>query len=191
MATQSGAGSTRSVQMASEDGQSQGTPARVLTRRMVQLHKEFYGRGPTRAKAHLQDDSIMVLMRGGFTAAEETLLRAGRGDSVARQRRDFQAAMRERFTEMVEEVTGRKVVAFMNSTHQDPDLILRRLRLGELLTAARVRWTMPSDTRPCRAIPGRAERYPAVPSDTRPCRAISGGAGNSDRPCLLHCLGPV
>jgi uncharacterized protein YbcI len=110
--------------LASEDGQSQEiSPRRALTRRMVQLHKEFYGRGPTRAKAYLQDDSIMVLMRGGFTTAEETLLRAGHGESVAQQRRDFQAAMRERFTDMIEEITGRKVLAFMNSTHQDPDLI--------------------------------------------------------------------
>jgi uncharacterized protein YbcI len=90
---------------------------------MVQLHKEFYGRGPTKAKTYFHDDSIVVLMRGGFTSVEETLLRAGRGESVARQRRDFQDVMRERFEEMVEELTGRKVVAFMNSTHQDPDLI--------------------------------------------------------------------
>jgi uncharacterized protein YbcI len=113
-------------QMPSEDVQSESArsgPARTLTRRMVQLHKEFYGRGPTKAKAYLQDDSIVVLMRGGFTPVEETLLQAGRGESVARQRRDFQEVMRHRFTAMVEEVTGQTVVAFMNSSHQDPDLL--------------------------------------------------------------------
>ena len=110
--------------MAQEDTESpEAGPGRALTRRMVQLHKEFYGRGPTKAKTYFHNDSIVVLMRGGFTAVEETLLRAGRGESVAQQRRDFQAVMCEQFNEMVEDITERKVVAFMNSSHQDPDLI--------------------------------------------------------------------
>ena len=90
---------------------------------MVQLHKEFYGRGPTRAKTYFNDDLVVVLMRGGFTQVEDTLLKAGRGDSVIQQRADFQDVMLSRFTEVIEEETGRKVVAMMSGTHQDPDLL--------------------------------------------------------------------
>jgi uncharacterized protein YbcI len=47
-----------------------------ISRRIVEVHKEHYGRGPTQAKTYHNDDLIVVLMRGGFTKAEETL-RAG------------------------------------------------------------------------------------------------------------------
>ena len=95
-----------------------------ISRKMVQLHKEFYGRGPTGAKTYLADDVVVVLMRGGFTKVEQTLLDRGRGDSVITQRMDFQEVMRKPFTEVVEAEIGRKVIAFMSGSHQEPDLLV-------------------------------------------------------------------
>ena len=46
------------------------------------LHKEFYGKGPTKARTYLQDDVVLVLLRGGYTRVEETLMRDGRMDAV-------------------------------------------------------------------------------------------------------------
>jgi uncharacterized protein YbcI len=106
-----------------ERTQSAGDARANISRRLVQLHKEFYGRGPTRAKTYCSDDLVVVLMRGGFTQVEETLLQAGRGDSVIRQRADFQGVMLERFNEVIEQETGRKVVAMMSGSHQRPDLL--------------------------------------------------------------------
>ena len=94
-----------------------------ISRRIVQLHKEFYGRGPTKAKTYISGDVVVVLMRGGFTRVEETLLEEGRGDSVISQRMDFQEVMVDRFKQVVEEETGRKVVAMMSGSHQHPDLL--------------------------------------------------------------------
>ena len=94
-----------------------------ISRRIVQLHKEFYGKGPTKAKTYYYDDLVVVLMRGGFTRVEETLLQSGRGDAVKQQRAEFQQAMRDPFKQVVEEETGRKVVAFMSTSHQHPDLL--------------------------------------------------------------------
>jgi uncharacterized protein YbcI len=94
-----------------------------ISRRMVQLHKEFYGRGPDKAKTYVIGDLVVVLMRGGFTRVEETLLKEGRGNSVIQQRTDFQAVMVDRFSEVIEEETGRKVIAMMSGTHQHPDLL--------------------------------------------------------------------
>ena len=47
---------------------------------MVALLKEFYGRGPTRAKSYYEDDLVVCLLRGGFSRVEQTLqmLREGR-----------------------------------------------------------------------------------------------------------------
>lgn len=94
-----------------------------ISRRMVSLHKEFYGKGPNKARTYVQDDMVVILMRGGFTRVEETLLREGRAEAVARQRADFQQVMHDRFTEVIEGELGRKVVAFMSTSHQDPDLL--------------------------------------------------------------------
>jgi uncharacterized protein YbcI len=94
-----------------------------ISRRIVQLHKEFYGRGPDKAKTYLIGDLVVVLMRGGFTRVEETLLQEGRGNSVIQQRTDFQSVMVDRFSEVIEEETGRKVIAMMSGTHQHPDLL--------------------------------------------------------------------
>ena len=106
-----------------------------ISRRIVQLHKEFYGKGPTKAKTYYYDDLVVVLMRGGFTRVEETLLQSGRGDSVKQQRSDFQQAMRQPFNQVIEEETGRKVIAFMSSSHQHPDMLseLFVLESAELL----------------------------------------------------------
>jgi uncharacterized protein YbcI len=90
---------------------------------MVQLHKEFYGRGPEKAKTYYNGDLVVVLMRGGFTRVEETLLQEGRGDSVIQQRSDFQKVMAERFSTVIEEETGRKVIAIMSGSHQRPDML--------------------------------------------------------------------
>jgi uncharacterized protein YbcI len=94
-----------------------------ISRRIVQLHKEYYGRGPTKAKTYVHDDLVVVLMRGGFTRVEETLLEGGRGNAVIQQRMEFQEVMMARFKEVIAEETGRKVVAMMSGSHQQPDLL--------------------------------------------------------------------
>jgi uncharacterized protein YbcI len=102
---------------------SRGTTLANISRRLVVLHKEFYGKGPTKARTYVQDDIVLVLMRGGYTRVEETLIRDGRIDAVQRQRDAFQQVMHDRFVAVVEEELGRKVAAFMSNSHHDPDLM--------------------------------------------------------------------
>ena len=90
---------------------------------LVALLKDFYGRGPDRAKTYVNDDLVVCLLRGGFTRVEQTLLEEGHGEDVIRQRMIFQQVMRHRFEQVVEHATGRKVVGFMSGNHQDPDMI--------------------------------------------------------------------
>jgi uncharacterized protein YbcI len=107
---------------ATESDGARGTMLANVSRRMVMLYKESYGKGPTQARTYYQDDTVLVLLRGGFTRVEETLLRDGRGAAVHEQRAVFQQVMHDRFVEIVEEEIGRRVVAFMSTTHQEPDL---------------------------------------------------------------------
>lgn len=90
---------------------------------LVGLFKEFYGRGPDRAKTYYHDDLVVCLLRGGFTRVEQTLLDNGRGAAVITQRMAFQEVMMHRFAEVVETATGRKVVGFMSGNQQDPDIL--------------------------------------------------------------------
>jgi uncharacterized protein YbcI len=88
----------------------------------VQLHSRYYGKGPTKAKTHMVDDTLISILRGGFTTVEQTLIDQGNVDAVYAMRRSFQMAMEEQFTAVVEEATGRKVIACMSQIHEDPDL---------------------------------------------------------------------
>jgi uncharacterized protein YbcI len=90
---------------------------------MVGLLKEFYGRGPTRAKSYYEDDLVVCVLRGGFSRVEQTLLEGGRGTAVIQQRMEFQEVMRARFTEVIERATGRQVIGFMSGNQQHPDLM--------------------------------------------------------------------
>jgi len=90
---------------------------------MVALLKEFYGRGPSRAKSYYHDDLVVCLLRGGFTRVEQTLLEGGRTAAVIQQRMEFQEVMRDRFAAVIEAATGRSVIGFMSGNQQDPDMI--------------------------------------------------------------------
>lgn len=90
---------------------------------IVALLKEFYGRGPTRAKSYYQDDLVVCVLRGGFTRVEQTLLDGGRGAAVIEQRMQFQELMRERFTDVIEQATGQRVIGFMSGNQQSPDIM--------------------------------------------------------------------
>src|SRR5512133_3795295 len=93
----------------------------VISDGLVALLKEFYGRGPTRAKSYYEDDLVVCLLRGGFTRVEQTLLEGGRGSSVSQQRMELPELMRERFEAVIEGATGRRVIGFMSGNQQHPD----------------------------------------------------------------------
>ncbi len=90
---------------------------------LVALLKEFYGRGPTRAKSYYEDDLVVCVLRGGFSRVEQTLLEGGRGPAVIQQRMEFQELMRERFEAVIQSATGRPVIGFMSGNQQHPDMM--------------------------------------------------------------------
>ena len=89
---------------------------------IVKLLKAHADRGPTECRTHIDDDLVIVLMRGGFSRLENTLFEDGKFLDVRKMRHTFQDTMEARFTEVIENSTGREVVAFMSASHQSPDL---------------------------------------------------------------------
>jgi len=94
----------------------------TITRQLVALHSEYYGKGPTKARSAMVNDTVVSILEGGFTTVEATLIAEGKSQAVHEVRRSFQAAMEERFRTVVEEATARKVIAYMSQIHTDPDL---------------------------------------------------------------------
>ena len=95
-----------------------------ISNSMVRLYREHFGKGPTGAKTYVLDDVVICVLRDGLTTVEKTLFEQGRGDTVREMRAAFQDAVSDRFTEVVEELTGRRVVAFLSQAHVGPDLAI-------------------------------------------------------------------
>jgi len=105
------------------EGGAHGDVLTAISDGLVALLKEFYGRGPTRAKSYYEDDLVVCVLRGGFSRVEETLLAGGRGQAVIQQRMEFQEVMRERFAKVIEDATAKRVIGFMSGNQQDPDMM--------------------------------------------------------------------
>jgi uncharacterized protein YbcI len=70
-----------------------GAELAEVTKGMVSLHRRFYGKGPTKAKTHVVNDTVICLLEGGFTTVERTLIDEKDTDAVLQVRRSFQGAM--------------------------------------------------------------------------------------------------
>jgi uncharacterized protein YbcI len=89
-----------------------GSLRTALANAMVGLKKQYYGKGPTGAKAWILDDYVFVALEGGLTRNEETLLADGNEDLVRNYRLAFQETMSETTMSAVAELTGRKVLTY-------------------------------------------------------------------------------
>ncbi len=97
----------------------------AISTRIVGLLRDHYGRGPMKAKTYALDDIIVCVLRGsGFTPIEKTMMESGEPGKVVDMREDFQRVMATRYKDLIEELTDRKVVAFLSQAHVDPDLTL-------------------------------------------------------------------
>ncbi len=95
-----------------------------ISNEMVRAQKEFFGKGPTQAKSYMLDDLLVIVMRGGLTTAEQTMLEFGHPDQVRGFRQLFENEMGERLTDTVEELTGRKVATYQSQILFDPAVIV-------------------------------------------------------------------
>jgi uncharacterized protein YbcI len=97
----------------------------AISTRIVAILRDHYGRGPMKAKTYALDDIVVVVMRGsGFTPLEKTIMESGQPQRVVDMRHDFQHIMTKRFTDTIEELTGRRVTAFLSQAHVDPDITM-------------------------------------------------------------------
>jgi uncharacterized protein YbcI len=92
----------------------------AISNALVGLKKEFYGKGPTAAKTYFNDDWVFVVLEGGLTRSEETLLEAGEEMLVRQVRLRFQEAMTKTICGTIEEIVGRNVLTYHSQVMFDP-----------------------------------------------------------------------
>lgn len=99
-----------------------GKQAAAISNAIVGIHRQYFGRGASRARTVMGADYVICFLEDIYTPVERTLIEAGRFPAVQETRSAFQDTMREKFSDAVEQVVGRKVVGFLSQVHVDPDL---------------------------------------------------------------------
>ena len=102
-----------------------------ISREMVRLMAEYYGKGPTRAKTYIVEDLVVVVLEESFTRAEKTLAERGERDAIQLIRRRFQQQMADSFTSLVEQATGRRVRTFLSETNIEDDVSVETFLLAD------------------------------------------------------------
>jgi uncharacterized protein YbcI len=91
----------------------------AISREIVQIHSEYYGRGPTKAKTIWRDEIVVCVLEEIFTKAEQLLVDHGRFEDVRAHRIAFQDEVGPLFRASVERVTGRTVKSFLSQVSPD------------------------------------------------------------------------
>jgi uncharacterized protein YbcI len=99
-----------------------GMLAGAISNAMVQLLHRYTGRGPVRARTTIGENLIVCVMGATLTKAELSLVSNGKHDVVLQGRRAFQDTIQADAEDLVYELTGRRVSAFMSTNHIEPDL---------------------------------------------------------------------
>jgi uncharacterized protein YbcI len=88
---------------------------------MVRIYKEQFGRGPTKARTQIMSDLVVCTLEDSLTPAERNLASMGEHQRLRDVRLFFQYSTEDELRGVVEEITGRKVRAFVSGidTAQD------------------------------------------------------------------------
>ena len=117
------------VAMSAQDDLS-GDVLAAISREMVRLKAQYYGKGATEVKTYVCDDWVFCVLKGGMTTVERTLLEHGEDRLVRQVRIRFQENMDESFMGAVARLTGRRVLTYQSQVLFDPDFTIEIFLLG-------------------------------------------------------------
>ena len=99
-----------------------GDVTSAISDAMSSLLSRYTGRGATKSWTTFGRDLIVCVMEDSLTKGEQSLVQFGRTEVVMNIRSAFQEGMAQQAISIVEELSGRRVTAFMSNNHIDPDL---------------------------------------------------------------------
>ena len=104
------------------DSTGQRGQAQAVSNAMTKMHRDSYGRGPDTVRTVMAHDHIICFLEDLYTPVEHTLRDSGEIEAVRETRLAFQRAMKKPFVAAIEEITGRKVRAFLSQVSFEPDI---------------------------------------------------------------------
>jgi uncharacterized protein YbcI len=94
-----------------------------VSRAMVRIYKEQFGRGPERVRTHWAGpDSLICFLENTLTPVERTLTTMNENQRLRDMRMLFQYAAEDEFRSAIEEITGRTVIAFVSGIDTRADV---------------------------------------------------------------------
>jgi uncharacterized protein YbcI len=102
----------------------------AVSNALVRLYKMHYGKGPTQARVYYQEDLLTCVLRDVHTRAEQTLIAAGRGESVRAQRDELHEVVAGDFKQAIEQITGRRVVGAFSAGQEEPSMTVETFVLA-------------------------------------------------------------
>lgn len=107
-----------------------GSPLLRISNAMVRLYKEAFGRGPTKTRAHFAGpDTLVVVLEDSMTPAERHLAVLGEHERLREARHFLQYALEDEFRKVVEEITGRRTLAFVSGFDTKRDVTVELFTL--------------------------------------------------------------
>jgi uncharacterized protein YbcI len=94
----------------------------ALARQIVQVHRRYVGRGPSRARAFYRDNVVVVILSDVMTRAEQTLAACGRRDAVLAGRDNIVSAIRPQLEQTIESLTGCHVEDVLSDMSPETDM---------------------------------------------------------------------
>lgn len=94
-----------------------------ISRQMVRIYKEQFGRGPTKARTDFAGPDIVICtLEESLTPAEQRLAQLGEHQRLRDTRMYFQHVTEKEFCAVLERVLGRKVRAFVSGIDTERDV---------------------------------------------------------------------
>ena len=107
----------------------------AVSNALVALHKEQFGRGPTKARSNFAGpDTLVCVLEDALLPAELKLVALGQQSSVRENRGAFQAATAADFIGAVEEIVYRKVRAFASAVDPDANVVFESYQFEPLVS---------------------------------------------------------
>jgi uncharacterized protein YbcI len=121
------------VQQTGTDSGNHESVRAEISREMVRLYKEQFGRGPTKARTEFAGPDIVICtLEHSFTPAEQRLVEMEEHQRLRDTRMYFQHATERQFRGVIERITGRPVRAFVSGVDTSVDVSSEVFHLGRV-----------------------------------------------------------
>jgi len=94
----------------------------AISAALVALYAEFYDHERTTATTYINDNVVVCVLEDILSAGESRQVAAGDGKDVIDGRVAFQEGAEDAFTRAIEQLTGRRVTAFLSANQTSPGI---------------------------------------------------------------------